>query len=798
MIRKYLNIKSIVDVLIVILLIILSVQKGGFYKSDVIFFNLAVNILAIVSIMYTFFVEENKKIFKDNIGNTLLLLSLSYSLAIIFRNYSSLNDSIFEFIRYFNVYLIYTIVRNSNKKNIYMDGIIIIAIFLVILGIDQLGNGVLENYLNNHGSGYLHSNNLDRMSSTIQYANVFALICFIAYIFDIEKIKEKNNFKYINYTIMFLLNLGIILSQSRIIILLYIIYNILFFYLNKDKKCMLKNISIFLYSLVCSMFIFNILNNDNGIIYIIIGSFVILLNILIYILEYIYSNNGLQYIKKLYDKLKIKEGKNKKIVSYILIAILITIYLIIAFNTFMPITIDNNSNVTYITRDMYNIKNENELEIQIDRIEDDTRYEVEIFQVDSNDNFYIFDKVQYYSTTTDIFNYNVEPIDNLKYIKVNINCYKGRIKVKNLVLNNKKYTNYILLPNNIIYRFKEALKSNNSQSLRLEYIKDSFKIIFLNKKNFTIGIGGEGFRNEYKYYKNIDYFSTEVHNIYIQMLLESGIVGLICFIYLIIYTLKKYKVNYKMITFIIVMLHGLFDLDFSYMIILSILGIILGLLDEKNIKAQKIHKNKHIIINKQIVKYIENSIKNIFICILLIMYIITTTLLIKSNIAVIIYGFNEEKNDIVSNIEKYEKMINYDSYEISYRINLNKLYEDYLDENIDKIDSDSYTNIINNIDKNLNYLLLNENTNPSNSYDITNSFFYCMEYLIKLNYKEDKDTGYKYYLDIVYNNLLKLYNTNDESLKNKAIGLAKKYTEYLSNIDNQNVKKYEVLLENIV
>ena len=104
--------------------------------------------------------------------------------------------------------------------------------------------------------------------------------------------------------------------------------------------------------------------------------------------------------------------------------------------------------------------------------------------------------------------------------------------------NNKEYSKYcLLLPYNLVDRVSDMLHFNNGYSLRKEYLHDAFKIITHNAKNFFIGIGGEGFRNEYKYYQTKDYTSTEVHNSYIQIFLESGLLGFLSIISIIIYHL---------------------------------------------------------------------------------------------------------------------------------------------------------------------------------------------------------------------------------------------------------------------
>ena len=801
--KKKINIKIILDYILVFLLCILSIKKGGFFKSDTILFNLGINIISIILIIYKCIKKDYIKIFDLKIGNLLLFLSLSYMFPIILKNYTSLNDSVFEMIRYFNIYLIYTIVKNSNNKNIYINAIIFIGTILCLFGIDQLGNGCMTNLLNLLNSGYLISKNIDRMSSTIQYANVFALICFIGNIFLIEKYKNNENIKkeLVYNVVNFVLTIGIILSQSRIVIIMYFIYTIIF--LIKNKKLIYKLLPNYVYT---AIYVGINLNNINNLSYNIYIFFAIALffNVIINIL---YKKVILEYINKIKFKSGIKKLQKKYIVIFC--TLFIVFFMIMALNIHESVIIDANANTSYITRNIYklNKNKENEINIKIEECIEDTRYEIEIFEVNEKNEFTLVDKLYYYSTNTGEFNIKSNPIQDIKYINININCTKGKLKILDLRVNDKKYTNYLLLPSNIIYRYADAIHSNPNLNYRINYIKDALKIWKSSVKNIFFGIGGEGFRNEYNYYKVENYNSTEVHNIYIQILLESGIIGFITFSIFIICIIKNYKLNYKKIAIFAILIHGLFDLDFSYMVMLAIFTILTGILDEKEV-SDITEKNKTKI-NEKNLKILKIMLKNCIYIIVISLYIMTTVILFRSNLACFLNKSSILENDsldiIGRKIEKYEKVVNMDNFETSYRINLNKMYDIYLEKlfaNLNYfIDASSYNNIVNNIEINLNYLQKNESDNISNLIEISNDYFNNMENFINAKYKENKEEGYDYYLNIVYTNILKLYNVNNNELRDKAINISKRYLIKLNELDFENIqiiKKYKLLLENIV
>lgn len=783
---KKINFFKIIDYITCFLLILLSIKKGGFYKSDVIFFNLGINIIAVISIIVSY-LKNNTKKEKNKLSILLLMFSLAYLLPVILKNYSSLNDSIFEMIRYFNLYLIYFIVRKSENKEIYKTCIIIIAVILVFLGIDQIACGYMTNILNVFDSGYLTSNNIDRMSSTIQYANVFAIICLIAYIFCVKKIYEKILKVCLNNLLQVILLSGVILSGSRTVILItfiLILYSII-----KNKKIAINLITNLIYTSIYTIIISKLITNNLIMIYI-ITLIAYILNLLFSYVVIKYDFNITKYLLKI---------KNKKHVTIISICCII-VFFIVVFNTFTSINLNSSSNKSYVTRNIYDIDKENDnlLKIKIDELEEDTRYEIEVFEVYYNNESRLLDKLYYYSTTTGEFNIQIKKNANIKYININVNCTKGSLKIENILLNDKRVVmDYLLLPSNLVYRIKDGICNSNRYNYRFVYQKDALKIITNTFKNFVFGCGGETFRNEYKYFKNVDYNSTEVHNIYIQMWLESGVLGLAIFILIIIYILKKYKLNSQMLAVICILIHGIFDLNFSYMIIIAIFGVLLGILEEKECNSCENKNEKQLDIKNNVIEYVEKILG-------ISLWTVTTIILIFSNIAsnTKVYEITEYDSidKIRAKVVNYEKITNLDIFEPKYRLKLNDAYSVYLNKlNEGEIynNQNEYINIINNMLINLEYMNKNESKNTSNLISISNQYFNNIDYFVKLN-NDTSDNNYEYYLNIVYSNMEKLCSCNDRNLKITVENICDKYINNLKKLDNDIANKYIKLLENMI
>ena len=164
--RKYTTINNIFICIFTILFFYLGLKKCGFYKTDILVFSLGLEIIGAVYIVYNYIINNKKRKF-DIIGLLILGLSVSYALSIVFSNFTSLSDAICEYIRYFNLYLVYKIVSLSDDKKLYKNILAYMGIFLGIFGIDGMGARVFQSLLEKINSGYLNMD-FDRMSSLVQ------------------------------------------------------------------------------------------------------------------------------------------------------------------------------------------------------------------------------------------------------------------------------------------------------------------------------------------------------------------------------------------------------------------------------------------------------------------------------------------------------------------------------------------------------------------------------------------------------------------------------------------------------
>ena len=609
-IKIYDLVKNLIDILIILFTCILSIKKGGYYISDSQFYINYIIIIFVIYVINEIFnwfnkrknkvIDDESKIKSKSYNNKYIviilavMLAISYLLPIIFNVSIDIEEAMWEMLKYVVFAIIIYIVSNSNNKRLYLITIIIVAAIQVILGIDGISNRIFSDSLKNLNSGYL-SKDLDRLSGTIQYANLTGLIftissvILLSYINNILSIlvinKEKtsielkkqkfNKIKLIFFNLLFMLfSICILLTKSKMILILYLIAILII--LIKNKTSIKLNIIVnLLISFLASINIEDLIYVDSNKIYFTIFSYIVL-NMIIsnYIIKKIYLNTRLiKYYLEKKEKLLFKRNNFKYKGVIILLIIIVLFSILIQFKTTLNLT--DKSKITNITRTYYSLNNNiNNFNIKFNTKENSS-FNITVYGIlKNNSKEYLENHSLSNKSNIDICNIKVEN-KNYKAITLEFNNIKGNIEIDEIILNDKtKVIEYMLLPTDLIFRFKDVVHLNSTSITdRIEYNKDALKIWSESK---LIGFGGEGFRHKYKDVQTYNYNSREVHNVYLQILVESGLIGVIIFITIIILTLKNKTNNYIKLTFILFIIHNIVDLNFSYLIGVVIFAILTG------------------------------------------------------------------------------------------------------------------------------------------------------------------------------------------------------------------------------
>jgi len=590
--------KHAIDIIVCFLILLQSIKKGGFYTSDITFFISSIAILGAgysLFFIVKYFIDRHKKkrekFSLSNVKSTVILfalLAIAYLLPILFNTYANITDSKFEFIRYVSIFILYMIIRNSSNKNLYYYTLMSIGLIQAFIGIDGLASRVLQPYFELINSGYL-SKDLTRLSGTIQYANTAAILIAISGILILDKIntyikkvKESNtklnNFGLIIYFALFTIaTLSIVLTGSRMVLIIYIITLILYLLKTKSNKFNILTVlsASYMISFLCSNNILDLVLTNPSKIYFVFLTYIILSIIAIrYIIKHVILN---EYITNKINTMKLNKTK------IIIISIsALAIYILIGLNVYKPLEIVKNEKDNTISRQVYGVKSNeiNNIDISIKENESNSKYSIVVYE--ENDKFeqQQITRFEYYSNVSNNFNSSFTPKANTKRLNVEFICYEGSIDITQFKLNGSiKPLEYSILPSDSVFRFKDSFYGSASSRDRFEYIKDGFKIWITSP---IFGTGGEGFKNSYKAVQTLKYVSTEVHNSILQIFIESGIIGGISICLIIYLVIKDNKFSALKLAFIMYIVHSLTDLNFSYLICLIVFSMLIGIIENEN------------------------------------------------------------------------------------------------------------------------------------------------------------------------------------------------------------------------
>lgn len=238
------KINNILEYALVFILFLIGIKKGGYYKQDAL-----IGICVIQIISAIFFLLNIRDIKKNSIVSLFLLIfSISYFIPLIF-NAVTMSGALNIATRIYTMYLVFCLVSSSENKEKYIKSIIIFTFIFGVLGIDEMSFRVLDGMLSSIGSGYL-DDNAGKLSSVLQYANILGILCTISILYLMSKLFDKNGNKtkkIIIATLIQFFTIIMLLTQSKMVMLLTIISTIILCLKSKNKKEIIYNfVNIFL------------------------------------------------------------------------------------------------------------------------------------------------------------------------------------------------------------------------------------------------------------------------------------------------------------------------------------------------------------------------------------------------------------------------------------------------------------------------------------------------------------------------------------------------------------------------
>lgn len=788
------KITGILDILICLLLFISALYKGAFYKEDSLFVSLVICMLGLVclSVKLVLNIRDNRKIIKSKLGTLVdicvILIPIAYFLPVLFRKAASMESAIFESIRYVNFAIIYFIVRTTSNKKVYLTSIVLIGIILAILGIDEITYRAIEEVLSPLSINYLAESN-GKISSTLQYANITALVMLLASIIVQDKLaknlphlNKKTSFKFKTLVVvelfsLILLQSAIILTTSRMNTILMIVTSIIYSVYslkqgNKKSALMVILMLVASFALVTSIDSYLLVQN-----YFMI-CFTYLITLLLIIVGMIVSTKF--RVEGIVCNEKAVSRKTKVITTVTVVALIVVAVAVLSTPNKLRVN-DTTDEGTTVTRNIY-CKLEETLNIDVEyEFHRNNNFVMHLYEVDESFNKKILTSITHESLDGNKYEADVQLSESAESLLLEFKTIDSDVSIDSLKLNGENITlSYMFIPDTIVFRLKDTLIKDSNNSLRFTYYKDALKLFSTSK---LFGIGGEGFKARYQQVQTEKYISSEVHSTPLQILVEAGLIGFIIFLTLcvvagiITYRLYKNKNEQSLLYLLILtafLITATFDLVFSFGIMIYIFAVILGLTIGEYKNNNILQKDRYELDNKSTLGMLKIATLSISLMALFLITIYSINIYRASMIIV-----PDGENNLTTSYERVgllENKVALDKYNLAY---LNSLLAEY----------DSHIDLLNEI-----YLTSKENEAKTILKNEINN------YIVKQKEIADSIVEYEYYNKYAIEQVARCYFKHyisysqifDENFKNDEIayvfyvGYAIKLTDRLTKIGKVN------------
>ncbi len=689
------KITGMLDILICLLLFISALYKGGFYKEDSLFVSMIVCMLGLIclSVKIVLNIRDNRKIIKSKLETIVdicvMLMPIAYFLPVVFGKAASRESAIFETIRYVNFAIIYFIVRTTWNKKIYLTSIVIIGIILAALGIDEITYRAIGGFLEPLSITYLSESNL-KISSTLQYANITGLFMLIActivqskLINNVPMLEKKSplRFKLLVIAELFsliLLQSAIVLTTSRMNTLLTIIISIIYCVYcvkeNKKKSALMIILMLFAaFVLVTSIDSYLLVQNN----FMICFTYLITLAL---IAIGIMLSTRLRVVNSC-DRSTLK-AKPKLLIA---ITTIVLIVVVIILTTPEGLRVNDKTNEgSTVTRNIYtNIEKTMDLNVDLD-FNRNNKFVLDLYEVDADFNKNIVVSITEQGLEQDTISRKINLSQDTESLLLSFTAIDSDISIESFKLNDKKITlSYKFIPDTMMFRLKDTLIKDSNNSLRFTYYLDALKLF---NKSKLIGIGGEGFKARYQEVQTENYISSEVHSVPLQILVESGIIGLGAFLIIsvatciIVIKLCKNKTEDATLYALIIIpfiATATFDLVFSFGIMINLFAIILGLIIGEYKKNNIWMKDRYELDNKSTLGMLK--IAALSVSLISVFFVTLYSVNIYRASMVIVPEASDDLNSSYERVGLLENKADLDKYNLSYLNSLLAQYDNHIE-----------------------------------------------------------------------------------------------------------------------
>lgn len=652
--------------------------RGLYFEKELLPTLISIYILFIAWAIYKSR-EKNFKILSTPIDYLFIGVVLMYLISITYG--INKREAIFEFSRYLAYFIIFIMAKDFSENKKYEKGIINALLFGgVLVSIIGIGSAIgTWEYVGAVIGG--------RLSSTFQYPNTLAAYVSALYFIAMTALinEDKKILKVIYGSLLGNFIFALILTSSRAMWLIFPLVLIAYFIILPNTR-KIESILYIISSVIISIpvaFMFNKKLPEPS-----FGLWYLYLLVLI-------GTGAVVFLISLFDSKFRKVSIKKLLISLVVIGILFSIGVVYIVNSTTSLTIENltaEDKWTTVIRNVSSTLPSSSYDLEIDYIgtnDSESPYVglVRVYNMDSKGELSLLStqnlvEVGENSTKVDF----TTPEDSMG-IKVYFqNVYKNtkaEILSANIVdketssIVKKIPLKYKYLNESFVSRIQSISAGENSFVARMVFYKDGLKVL---KQNPILGAGGGGWLSMYQMYQSYPYSTTLAHNYILQMWIEIGTVGVLLFVIMLIiigfYSFNIYKrsedTNKKTIiaglttTIITILVHAIVDFDMSLPSYAIMFWVIMGILaNELNGLDTKItaRLNK---INPKV--YIYGVI--LMACVLTYNHsMILYSQKFKDNGAIAFAN-----NDLDTTIKNFEKVVKYDKYEGTYKMDLASCY----------------------------------------------------------------------------------------------------------------------------
>lgn len=575
------NIELLLLISLLLIIIITTIRKDNFYEMPLMIINGIMALYLLIRVIR----KNPMKLIKSKLDICVILFVLSATIPLICNTYISLDETIISILNYISLFWVYLLTREMTDKNKkgaqrISNLIIGIAVFFVILGIENLTTNVIANWFSIDDI----INGEQRLVSLLGNPNELAVFLVFAFFLSIDKLinKESIKGKLIYSTVNTILTVGIILTYSKAIYLIFPVMLVIYMCILKNKT---KNIVIIqnaITSLIIAMiynYSFNNFLATQGYLAILVVSiFTLIITILINLLNI--------KLEKYIEKVKVLPI----VIGIIIVCILATTWIAIQLRNPKEFEVfHEDSTQIYNAKKIRNIKPNQkyvfsfdmEAEYDVSKLKENEKFfTINIIQRD-NKNIEIANKQETFSNFSGIKNIEIETSQTTAEIKIEFMAKYENINkkwtIKKLTMNEEEIIlEYKNLPTKLVEKVKDISINYKTAQERMQFIKDGIKLIM---QSPLTGLGGGGWKYSYVEIQQYDYIANDPHSFFIQTWIESGILGMISLVAMIIYAIKTKNTNLGIkIAMIALILHSFMDSNMCYVYMRVILFLSLGIL----------------------------------------------------------------------------------------------------------------------------------------------------------------------------------------------------------------------------